>query len=217
MTRCLARGFRAIVDSGRKSQIQFTLGSLSAALAFNGEAFGSCRRCRRRCWQRCCWSRVALLAWRKRLCTSTEARSSSARGTRSSSTPAVEESTLSSGSVTWFASRFEWIKFRRPQEYSNVSSGLVQAIVFEVEDGETIGGSAYGGQSAVCCTADLAKLGVCTEGRIIYRPSPSNPIWRYVFGVAFGIVGEVATLQGKSIPITKTGMYNLYSFTVIRI
>ncbi|PKI41662.1 hypothetical protein CRG98_037969, partial [Punica granatum] len=54
---------------------------------------------------------------------------------------------------------FEKITFWRPKEYANFSSGLIQAIVFEVEDRETIGGSAYGGQRAVCCTADLAKLG----------------------------------------------------------
>jgi hypothetical protein len=52
---------------------------------------------------------------------------------------------------------------------------LAQAIVFEVEDRESIGGSAYGGQRAVCCTADLAKLGVCSEGEIIHQPSTKNP------------------------------------------
>ncbi|GAB4841962.1 hypothetical protein Ancab_011919, partial [Ancistrocladus abbreviatus] len=54
--------------------------------------------------------------------------------------------------------RFEKIKFRRPKEFSNFSSRTVHAIVFEVDDRETIGGSAYGGQRAVCCTPDLAKL-----------------------------------------------------------
>jgi hypothetical protein len=74
-----------------------------------------------------------------------------------------------------FVTRFEKITFQRTQEFSNFSSGLVQAIVFEVEDRESIGGSAYGGQRAVCCTADLAKLGVCSEGEIIHRPSTKNP------------------------------------------
>lgn len=93
---------------------------------------------------------------------------------------------------------------------ANFSSGLLHAIVFEVEDRETIGGSAYGGQRAVCCTADLAKLGVCSEGEIIHRPSTENPGWPKVFGVSFDLDEEVATLPSKSIEITKTGMYNVY-------
>lgn len=79
-----------------------------------------------------------------------------------------------------------------------------------MEDRETIGGSAYGGQRAVCCTGDLAKLGVCTEGEVIRHPSSKNPSWPHVFGVSFNIDEEVATLPSNSIQITKTGMYNLY-------
>ena len=105
---------------------------------------------------------------------------------------------------------FEKIKFRRPREFSNFSSGLIQAVVFEVDDRETIGGSAYGGQRAICCTADLAKLGVCTQGEIIHRPSAKNPDWPQVFGVSFKEDKSVATLQPRSIEITETGMYNLY-------
>lgn len=106
--------------------------------------------------------------------------------------------------------KFEKIKFRRPKEYANFSSEFIHAIVFEVEDRETIGGSAYGGQRAVCCTADLAKLGVCKQGLIIHRPSLKNIDWPQVFGVSFGIDEEVVTMPAKSIPITGTGMYNLY-------
>lgn len=105
---------------------------------------------------------------------------------------------------------FEKITFRRPKEFSNFSSGMVHAIVFEVDDRETIGGSAYGGQRAVCCTEDLAKLGVCTQGDIIHRPSTKNPGWPQVFGVSFSVDELAATLQPRSLQITKTGMYNLY-------
>lgn len=86
----------------------------------------------------------------------------------------------------------------------------VHAVVFEVDDRETIGGSAYGGQRAVCCTGDLAKLGVCKQGEIIHRPSSNNPGWPQVFGVSFNADEVVATLQPKSVQITRTGMYNLY-------
>ncbi|XVF74286.1 hypothetical protein PTKIN_Ptkin13bG0098000 [Pterospermum kingtungense] len=106
--------------------------------------------------------------------------------------------------------RFEKITFRRPKDTANFSSQPIQAIVFEVEDRETIGGSAYGGQRAICCTADLAKLGVCPEGEVIYRPSTENPNWPKVFGVSFNGDDEVATLPSRKIRISKTGMYNLY-------
>ncbi|XWS18797.1 hypothetical protein CRYUN_Cryun32bG0075800 [Craigia yunnanensis] len=106
--------------------------------------------------------------------------------------------------------RFEKITFRRPKVFANFSSWYIQAIVFEVEDRETIGGSAYGGQRAVCCTVDLAKLGVCLEGEVIHRPSTENPSWPKVFGISFNGDNEVAILPSKSIQISKTGMYNLY-------
>ncbi|KAK3220544.1 hypothetical protein Dsin_014514 [Dipteronia sinensis] len=106
--------------------------------------------------------------------------------------------------------RFEKIKFRKPELNLNFSSSLIHALVFEVEDRETIGGSAYGGQRAVCCTADLAKLGVCKQGEVIVRPSTRDPSWPQVFSVVFKENRLIATLRSKSIPITKTGMYNLY-------
>ncbi|XP_042034490.1 transmembrane protein 87B-like isoform X2 [Salvia splendens] len=75
---------------------------------------------------------------------------------------------------------------------------------------DSIGGSAYGGQRAVCCSADLAKLGVCKQGQIIYRPATNNPGWPQVFGVSFDVDATDATLEPSSLQITKTGMYNLY-------
>ncbi|KAI3463212.1 hypothetical protein Pfo_019875 [Paulownia fortunei] len=122
-----------------------------------------------------------------------------------SSSPGLNESSPGDSFI-----RFEKIIFRRPLELSNFSSGSVHAIVFEVDDRETIGGSAYGGQRAVCCTADLAKLGVCKQGQIIYRPSTNNPGWPQVFGTSFDIDMTETSLQPRSMQITKTGMYNLY-------
>ncbi|ERM99456.1 transmembrane protein 87A [Amborella trichopoda] len=110
--------------------------------------------------------------------------------------------------------RFEKIKFRRPKEAiaagAKGQTALVQAIVFEVEDRESIGGSAYGGQRAVCCTADLAKLGACKQGEIIYRPSKTKSNWPQVFNVHFIDDNLLAFMESKTIPITSTGMYNLY-------
>ncbi|CAI0470762.1 unnamed protein product, partial [Linum tenue] len=85
---------------------------------------------------------------------------------------------------------FEKVTFRRPEDLHNFTSGLVQAIIFEVEDRELIGGSAYGGQRAICCTPDLAKLDA--------------------FTTSFSLDKDMAILPSRSIEITKTGMYNLY-------
>ncbi|KAL2457349.1 Lung seven transmembrane receptor family protein [Forsythia ovata] len=106
--------------------------------------------------------------------------------------------------------RLEKIIFRRPEELSNVSSGPIHAILFEVDDREMIGGSAYGGQRAVCCTADLAKLGFCKQGQIICRPSTNSPGWPQVYDTSFDVDKAETILQPRSIQITKTGMYNLY-------
>lgn len=106
--------------------------------------------------------------------------------------------------------RFEKITFRRSKELTNFSAASIQAVLFEVEDRETIGGSAYGGQRAICCTADLSKLGVCSQGEVIYRPSTNNPGWPHVVGVSFGEDEPSVTLPSRSIQVTRTGMYNLY-------
>lgn len=126
-----------------------------------------------------------------------------------SSIPNQNDSSASSSLGDSFI-RFENIILRRPREISNFSSKPIHAVVFDVDDRETIGGSAYGGQRAVCCSRDLAKLGVCKEGEIIHRPSTNNPGWPQVFGVSFNNDELVAILPPKSIQVTRTGMYNLY-------
>lgn len=83
---------------------------------------------------------------------------------------------------------------------------MVQALIFDVEDRNSIGG----GQRTVCCTYDLARSGVCVQDTIIYHSSPTNPDWPKVFGVTFKGYELVGTLAPKTIEITKTGMYNLY-------
>ncbi|URE07684.1 lung seven transmembrane domain containing protein [Musa troglodytarum] len=108
--------------------------------------------------------------------------------------------------------RFEKITFRRPKEAAakQKNTGTVKAIIFEVEDRKNIGGSAYGGQRAICCTADLANLGACTQGTIIYRHSDHSPDWPQVLSASFKGSNPEASLPSKTIQITRTGMYNLY-------
>ncbi|CAL9090809.1 unnamed protein product [Musa textilis] len=101
---------------------------------------------------------------------------------------------------------------RRPKEAAakQKNTGTVKAIIFEVEDRKNIGGSAYGGQRAICCTADLANLGACTQGTIIYRHSDHSPDWPQVLSASFKGSNPEASLPSKTIQITRTGMYNLY-------
>lgn len=45
---------------------------------------------------------------------------------------------------------------------------------------------------------------------MIHRPSLTSPEWPQVFGVPFLEDDLVATMQAKSTPITKTGIYSFY-------
>lgn len=124
------------------------------------------------------------------------------------SRPNLNESTASSNGDAYI--RFEKITFQKTQELTNYSTGSILAILFEVDDRETIGGSAYGGQRAICCTSDLAKLGACREGEVIHRLSTTNPGWPEVFTVPFDSNDKTFIMEPRSVQITRTGMYNLY-------
>ncbi|MCO5589144.1 hypothetical protein L7F22_043110 [Adiantum nelumboides] len=110
---------------------------------------------------------------------------------------------------------FDSVKFRRTQEsasqYTELesSNSLVQAVIFEAADRNKIGGSAYGGQVAICCTADLAHVEGCRQGEVIIRPSdiPDSP-----FQIPVHFYGDSleVTMPAEKENISKTGMYNLY-------
>ncbi|KAI5056406.1 hypothetical protein GOP47_0028725 [Adiantum capillus-veneris] len=110
---------------------------------------------------------------------------------------------------------FDHIKFRRTEESAarhteyESSNGLVQAILFEASDRDKIGGSAYGGRIAICCTPDLAKVEGCKQGEVILRPS-DNPNWPLQIPIFFKGNSLEASMQAENVNITKTGMYNLY-------
>lgn len=110
---------------------------------------------------------------------------------------------------------FDHVKFRRTEESAarhteyESSNGLVQAILFEASDRDKIGGSAYGGRIAICCTPDLAKVEGCKQGEVILRPS-DLPNWPLQIPVYFKGAAIEATMQAENVNISKTGMYNLY-------
>ncbi|XVF45732.1 hypothetical protein PTKIN_Ptkin02bG0230100 [Pterospermum kingtungense] len=112
--------------------------------------------------------------------------------------------------------RFENITFWRTRdaadEHSEMehSTGLIQAVIFEAADRNNIGGSAYGGQRSICCTPDLAKLEGCKQGEVIRRPSATDINWPVVLNIQFGGNYLSTSMDNAEVPITKTGMYNLF-------
>lgn len=118
--------------------------------------------------------------------------------------------------MSLLVNRFDSLKFRRTEEAASrhtdyeSSNSLVQAIIFEASDRDKIGGSAYGGRIAICCTADLAKIEGCKQGEVIVRPSSDDANWPFQIPVHFNGASLEATMQAEKVNITKTGMYNLY-------
>ncbi|XP_042403579.1 transmembrane protein 87A-like [Zingiber officinale] len=112
--------------------------------------------------------------------------------------------------------RFSSITFWRSKESAKQhpntehSTGLIQAIIFEAADRDNIGGSAYGGQRAICCTPDLANLEGCKEGEVIRRPSLVDPNWPVILSTHFNADLLSAKMSPDLVNITKTGMYNLF-------
>ncbi|KAK7302455.1 hypothetical protein RJT34_13345 [Clitoria ternatea] len=107
--------------------------------------------------------------------------------------------------------RFENITFRRSKAAAKGHGSVpVHIIIFEAADRNDIGGSAYGGQRAICCTPDLAKMGACKQGEIIRRPSATDINWPVILDVYFKGKYRTASLDSKEVFITKTGMYNLF-------
>ncbi|KAI3937332.1 hypothetical protein MKW98_001903 [Papaver atlanticum] len=79
--------------------------------------------------------------------------------------------------------RFESVTFRRTKEATvkqnpmRQKTGLVEAVLFEVNDRDRIGGS-FVGSDALCCTPELAKHGNCKVGEVIIHRR-ENGEWPY--------------------------------------
>ncbi|XP_031249550.1 transmembrane protein 87B isoform X1 [Pistacia vera] len=112
--------------------------------------------------------------------------------------------------------RFENITFWRTKAAADGhrdmenSTGLVQVVIFEAADRNNIGGSAYGGQRSICCTSDLAKLEGCKKSEVIRMPPATDISWPIVLNVQFNGNYLYANMDNVDVPITKTGMYNLF-------
>ncbi|CAL4922514.1 unnamed protein product [Urochloa decumbens] len=111
--------------------------------------------------------------------------------------------------------RFDTVVFRRTQESASrheemqQKTGLVEAIIVEIQDRDKIGGS-YLHSDAICCTPELDKEKSCRVGEVIIRPNPDNPEWPKRIQTFFEGKNEETTMLPRLVSINKTGMYYLY-------
>ncbi|KAF0913667.1 hypothetical protein E2562_023766 [Oryza meyeriana var. granulata] len=87
-------------------------------------------------------------------------------------------------------------------------TGLVEAIIVEIQDRSKIGGS-YLHSDAICCTPELDKEKFCRVGEVIIQPNPDNPDWPKRVQTFFNGRDEEANMVTQ-VSINKTGMYYLY-------
>lgn len=109
--------------------------------------------------------------------------------------------------------RFESLTFKRTAaaaaKFSEMQARTqqIEAIVFEVDDRDKIGGKDGQGKHVLCCTKDLVTTEACELGEVIKHSADEWPksIPIYFRG------NEVETrVSSESIEIKKTGMYKLY-------
>ncbi|XP_050213974.1 uncharacterized protein LOC126665272 [Mercurialis annua] len=111
--------------------------------------------------------------------------------------------------------RFEDVSFVRTTEDASKqnkmqqSTGLVEAIIFEVKDRESIGG-AFLKTNAICCSPELAQAGSCTLGEVIIRKGKDNQEWPKRIQTSFAGTNVEAKMKPETIEINSTGMYYLY-------
>ncbi|TVU47176.1 hypothetical protein EJB05_06764 [Eragrostis curvula] len=111
--------------------------------------------------------------------------------------------------------RFDSVIFRRTQESASrhedmqQKTGLVEAIIVEIQDRDKIGGS-YLHSDAICCTPELDKEKFCKVGEVIIRPNPDNPDWPKRIQTFFDGKNEETPMVTQTVSINKTGMYYLY-------
>ncbi|XP_020572695.1 transmembrane protein 87A isoform X2 [Phalaenopsis equestris] len=111
--------------------------------------------------------------------------------------------------------QFDSVIFRRTKESASMhhamqsSTGLVEAIILEIQDRDRIGG-AFLNSEDICCTPQLHQEKSCKLAEVIIHPNPDNSQWPKRIQTFFDGTNEEATMITQNIPIEKTGMYYLY-------
>ncbi|EPS72370.1 hypothetical protein M569_02380, partial [Genlisea aurea] len=111
--------------------------------------------------------------------------------------------------------RFESITFRRPKDVAvkqnkmQPSTGVVEAIIFEVKDSNKIG-LAHKNSEAICCSPVLANENLCKVGEVIIHEDPKNPGWPRRLRATFEGDKEETNMVMQTVEVNKTGMFYLY-------
>ncbi|XP_062188481.1 uncharacterized protein LOC133891754 [Phragmites australis] len=111
--------------------------------------------------------------------------------------------------------RFEKVVFRRTPESAAAAgqdgnrTATITAVIFESGDRDAVGGSDVSGGRALCCTADMARLGACTEGALVYRTPNGTVGWPKVTAASFLPGGLEAAFPDETAAVSRTGMYTL--------
>ncbi|KAK8956578.1 hypothetical protein KSP39_PZI001434 [Platanthera zijinensis] len=127
----------------------------------------------------------------------------------------ASEGTLNSSSDGKSFIQFDSVTFRRTKESASnhhnmqSSTGLVEAIIVEIQDRDRIGG-AYLNSEDICCTPQLYKEKSCKLGEVIIHPNPENAQWPKRIHTFFDGTNEETSMMTQNVPIEKTGMYYLY-------
>ena len=113
--------------------------------------------------------------------------------------------------------RFSNVAFARPRSVANEygpndgDTGLVQAVVFEVQDRDRIGYSPDGYSRRYCCDKDLVAKTRCYPGRVIVQQNEQGGSeWPWVTDIYFSDNETVAYAVDEAVTIEKTGMYYLW-------
>uniref|UniRef100_A0ACD5UKH6 Uncharacterized protein n=1 Tax=Avena sativa TaxID=4498 RepID=A0ACD5UKH6_AVESA len=109
--------------------------------------------------------------------------------------------------------RFEKVAFKRTRESAAAAeedgnrTATITAVVSEAADRD----AAVTGARALCCTADMARRGTCTEGSLVRRApnSTASGSWPKVLSASFLPGALEAVFPDETVAVARTGMYSL--------
>ena len=112
--------------------------------------------------------------------------------------------------------RFDRVRFNRPASVASrfdaggAETGLVEAVLFELNDHDRVGFVDPAGYTRFCCAEDLVESTGCVPGRLIVTPRDDDPESPWVKAVPFSGDDVDARVYDQTVRIRKTGMYYLW-------
>ncbi|GJP36064.1 hypothetical protein CLOM_g20597 [Closterium sp. NIES-68] len=111
--------------------------------------------------------------------------------------------------------RFDHLEFHRPEEEAQRAprtgkTGLIEALLFDVEDRDRIGYATSEKTRSFCCTPELVQRTGCNPGHVIVRPRDGDHQWPRVVEINFFGNDTAVVAAPSEIRIKMTGMYYLW-------